>query len=95
MKGSLGAAALFLAVSVAVCEVVVYSSAYGYDYPTTTLLNLTNIDDQVYQITPPFDIRFQAASYNRFYVSSNSFVAFGNYSSPNWNYNAPAVLIDF
>ena len=78
-------------------EITAYSSTYDYNYPTTTLLNVTDVYNQAYIIDLPFYIRFQGASHNHLKVSSRSYISFGDTDNQRWEVSAnniPSLLID-
>ena len=70
--------ALLLVLALVSCEVNITTPAYNYNYPTTTLLNVTHYDDVAFCVDLSFSVRFQGASYTRFCVCSNSYVTFGD-----------------
>lgn len=94
--------ALLLVLSLVSCEVNITTPAYDYNYPATTLRNITSLqDDSAFCIQLSFSVRFQAANYTRLCVCSNSYVTFGggdagpctfNYSTDPIPY--PKLLID-
>lgn len=60
------------------CITVTYPEANNYNYPTTTLLDVTNPSDQSFEINVNFDIRFRGQTYRKFWVNTNSIIYFAD-----------------
>lgn len=88
MKTQVQAAALLLLISSVSSTFTVVNTTFNYDYPTTTLLNVTDIYNQSFPIDLGFSVYIEGTLYDRLYVSSNSSIYFGNPSK------APIIYIN-
>ena len=70
-------AVLMWVIVVCSCELTSRLSPHNYDYPATLLLDISHAHATSDGIDSPFGITFQGVIYNRFYVSSDSYIAFG------------------
>jgi hypothetical protein len=71
---------VFLLLEMCYCEIVTYPNTRDYNYSSTVVLNISDVDDDTYEINTNFDIYFQNKTYRTFYVSTNSYVIFQDIS---------------
>lgn len=68
---------VFLAlISPVVCQSLPSSSGYDYNYPSTTLLNVTNPEQMTIDVDTNFKLVLQNASFSHFSVNANSSISF-------------------
>lgn len=86
---------LSLLFSFGFCEFGTINTTFDYNYPNTTLLDVTDIDDQAYPIDLNFSFAYGGVSHQRFYICSNSYVTFVDEpcTSPAWSMTMPMLFI--
>lgn len=86
---------IFLLLSTASCSLNMVDFTFDYDYPNTTLLNVSNIHGQAFRISLNFSFMHAGVSYDYFYICSHSYITFSASHCFDYSdlYSSPSIIL--